>query len=961
MIVANLSSVKSVRRALLLTTCLSVGAAFIAPASAQQQNAASDVEEIVVTGSRIVTNAYEAPTPVAEVSADALALSNPISVSAALIEMPQLVGSVGASSGSRYGTQTTTGNFMNLRDLTAIRTLVLMDGRRLPSTSFEGTVDADTIPSMLIKRVDVVTGGVSAVYGSDAVSGVVNFVLDSNFTGVKMNAQTGISEYGDNFNYTTGIAAGFTVGEKTHIVASVERYRTLGFAQGARSNWQFCGSYGAVPGSSLPAGNVGNPFTMSCDDVRTGVFSSMKTGHPTTAPFADITFTGPRQFRTYNAGTITGTTNTWLGGDNGWLGSEKSNQADNTGRWSGFFQVTHDFADWVQGAFSVNATHIRTNNTGITNYSSNAFTIYQNNAFLVRDFPTLNQRFIGTGTAAAPQYTSFTFRRGFADVPNIEYFMRTWTYNFTAGFKGDIEGFKYDLSFQHAMSVGKNRRANLFLNTNFAAAVDAVFDPATGNIVCRPQLSTDAAVRARYADCVPINPFGYGSPSAAAARYVTNEPQDQKDKNLFDSVQLSITRELFDLPAGTVAMAFGGEYRRVALNFYSNADPANPLDTTGLRGVPGNVKYNLTNPAAAKGTQTVKEGFAELNVPLIANKEFAQSLDFNGAVRVTDYKTSGTVVTWKTGLTWAPIDDVRFRGSLSRDIRAPTLYDLNLGLERVSGSAVDAHTGVTGNPVVFNGGNINLVPEKANTWAIGAVVQPSFIDNFTFSVDYYNIHIKDAIIVPTTGSVIDLCELSNGTAPVCDNIVRPFPFSNRTPANFPTTVRTTRINAAGFWNSGLDIDATWRTDLGEGSLTVHANINYTLSDKSQNSVIDPIISNVGVLDARLKGLMTVNYKVDDFGVTLTERMVGPVDRYSATQWYSTAPSKPVFYSNISFTWDVRPYETATQIFFNVTNVFGAGGPLIATGFAGASLYTLPNLYNPSIVGRTFNAGIKVNF
>src|SRR5690606_24427722 len=250
-----------------------------------------------------------------------------------------------------------------------------------------------------------------------------------------------------------------------------------------------------------------------------------------------------------------------------------------------------------------------------------------------------------------------------------------------------------------------------------------------GEIVCNVSLTHPGL----YPGCVPLNIFGVGAPSQEAINWVLGE-SIWKVENDMDIISGEIGGEIFSTWAGPVTLVVGGEYREQELDQSSNADPTIPLDLKGLRGVPPFVQqYNIVNVGTAKGKLRVKEAFMETLVPLIANKPLIESLDFNGAVRYTDYSVSGGVTTWKTGLIWNLNEELTIRSALSRDIRAPSLYEFFSGSQQGQRIFLDPHTGTVSVAATDSSGNLELQPEEATTKTLGFIYQPSWMDRLGIS------------------------------------------------------------------------------------------------------------------------------------------------------------------------------------------------------------------------------------
>lgn len=395
----------------------------------------------------------------------------------------------------------------------------------------------------------------------------------------------------------------------------------------------------------------------------------------------------------------------------------------------------------------------------------------------------------------------------------------------TAGLKGKLGDFSWNASYMH----GETRFSSTSLDTlnqNFFAPVDAVRDPATGRIVCRVSLTNPGL----YPGCVPINIMGVGNVTPEALAYIDDYAMFRV-RNKLDSFQANMSGDLFEGWAGPISFAVGAEYRKQSLLQTSNGDPAVPTSFTGLRGVAASAmnKYFILNNGVGAGSYTIKEAFAEINVPLLKDSGVG-SLSINGAGRVTDYSTSGTVVTWKAGAIYDPIEGVRFRATRSRDIRAPTLYELFAGQTITRLGFPDKLTGQTANTQSVSGGNADLRPEVANTLTAGLVLQPDFLPGFNLSIGYFKINIGKAIGVPFTAFQIpDLCAASSYTSPLCDQVIRPLGPTNPDPSNTPTAILITNQNLTTFKTSCIDFELRYQFPLGSGKVMLQGLATRLLS------------------------------------------------------------------------------------------------------------------------------------
>lgn len=925
----------------------------------------ADDDAITVTGSRTVRDGFAAPTPVMVTSSEELLDASPTNLADGLNRLPQLTGSTAPNRGSHLRpSEPSGGYFLNLRGLGSIRTLVLLDEVRLPPTEFLGLVDANIVPNQLIKRVDIVTAGASAVYGSDAISGVINFVLDKDFTGVKGTLQRGVSSRGDNGNYRAAIAFGTPIGDRTHLLLSAERFDSDGYLKSDRPKLFDLGlAVGRTPGG-VP-GSADNPLVFQTN-VRQG--SQTFGGLATSGPFSGEHFLSLGVHRPIELGIPTGTSDRYIGGD-GYFVPGYTSAATAVRNDVLFGRVSHDFGNdvtaYVQGSYSNTRVGYAVLPASLTGLRINS-----GNPFLPAD---LQQRLTDAG---AP---SFTLAKFFAELGPAVTREETEAYIVQAGLNGHLGALRWSVDYIHGTSNRRAEQSNILENTKLAAALDAVADGA-GQVVCRASLDPRADVRSRYGDCVPFNPFGFESSSAAARDYVTGT-SIYRARNATDSFSAGLSGELFSLGAGPVSFAVGGEYREQELSLTSNADPAIPIDITGLEttGIsPATTRFFLNNVGSANGHLNVKEAYAELTVPLLADIPFIRSLDLNGAARYADYSTSGSAVTWKLGATWEPVDSLRFRVSRSRDFRAPTLYDLFAGQQANNAQIFDPHTNSGGSGTIFitSGGNPNLKPEIGNTFTAGVVWSPDFIPGLALSVDYYDIKISNAIGTLTPAQIVQDCEDSGGTAPTCALVTRPLPYSDRSPANYPTAIRVVGANIASVEVRGIDFDARYSVPLGNGRLGMRLFANYTDRFATQRSLSQPVVDYAGYLGApvspipsgtggvavpRWKGTASLSYENGGFGLFIQEQMVGTV-KYSPlpSQIYADPKIGSVFYTDLTVSYKVPAYRDGLELFLTVNNLFDRDPPLVyGTTTPGRDLSTETSLYDTN--GRQFTAGVRFQF
>jgi iron complex outermembrane receptor protein len=788
-----------------LAIALASGAAAQTPAppagqeqpNAAPMDAASD-GEVVVTGSRIARNGYDAPTPTTVVDAASLNAKAPTQIIDALITLPAFKNSSTASTAGNGNAGSAGQSFANLRGLGPNRTLVLLDGQRfVPSTSI-ATVDISLLPSALIQRVDVVTGGASAAYGSDAVAGVVNFVLDNRYKGIKGSIESGMTSYGDDQSFKGSLTAGADFAERGHIVVSVEGLKTKGVPPGSRPHSDF-------PLATL----INNPgWTPTNGQTRRFIapyvyFNNVAYGGViTTGPLAGTEFgPGGTTFSRPSGGQYAGTSNVLYPGrvQEPWQQTQ-TYYALPEERMVGYGRVSWDLTPGL----TAYATGILARNkpgpygtTPANTLIGGAYNINIANPFIptaVRNQMTT----LGLQSIAVGRYSE-DFGNGLVSRTNN-------TQRAVIGVQGDVGGgWKLDAYAEYGRNRDKFIIANNLLKANVLLAVDAVQTP-TG-VQCRSTLTNPGN------GCVPLNIFGPGSASPEAIDYIYGD--SRAVLNLKQKVaSVALSGEPFSTWAGPVSTAFGAEYRSESAHQRTDA-----ASQAGL--------FHIGNPKRLDGHFDVKEVFAETVVPLAkGDTPLLHSVDLNGAVRYTDYSTSGSVVTWKIGGNWEPMEGVRFRATRSRDIRAPNNLELFSPPIQATAFLVDPVTNTQPVAQSFSLGNPDLKPEKADTTSFGGVIQPHFLRGFEFSVDYYKISIRDSIATLGLQDIVNRCVAGN--TELCGLITR----TN----GAITQLNSPFLNLQSLKTDGLDIEASYRMRIGEGTLTARALANKTMSFKINDGV-----------------------------------------------------------------------------------------------------------------------------
>jgi iron complex outermembrane receptor protein len=791
------------------------------------------LEDVMVTGSLIRTSGMDTPTPVTVVDLEQIELLSPTTVIEGMALLPQFAGSNTTQFTGGFF-QTTGAGTLNLRNLQGKRTLQLLNGRRMVQSTIFGGPDINLFPKNLIASVETVTGGASAAYGTNAVAGVVNFILDTQYEGIKVSAQYGETARGHNDNYEYAVAGGFTLSDKTHVLFSFEKSRQDPI-------WNKLSEYGWYDGSALvnnPDPDAGsspdNPFYIKVPWVQSVVASLGGILHFPASAGGPYVFVAPGEAIPLEMGdpcsyfldnpAFPFGCSTADGGYSDDYGFDQQITPD-SGRENYFGYIEHEFNDnlMVFGQALYGKADFTDRNFGglfpnpPLGIGRRAFTIYSGNPFLPAD---MQQIMDDNGLESV----LFSRIGSTQDIDFAYTTQNTETLSLTGGFEyevdsGFFEGWKVKSYYQYGETdVEAIQKGGIRLDRIYLAA-DVVIDPATGQPACNVTVTSGL-----YPDCVPLNLFGEGAASAEAIDWVTGfEPGVTINANGFlsdtESIPytytssenkqriINIKQHIFDVTAdgeiyegwgaGPINMGIGYTYRKeefvqvveIGPGGNINMDPRyRPVmandPALGIRGVPGgnaasgnSVEIQFSNVPFARGDQDVHEVFTEFLVPLIAKRPLIEQLNFSGAARWANYSGSGTNWSWKTGLDWALFDQLRLRGTISQDVRAATMgekFDRTGGLSRSPGITdwlIDPAGDVVYTVTTFSNGSPDIQPEEGKTHTIGVVYRPNWLEGLDLSVDYYKIKITDNINQLYADEVVDRCYLDND-ANMCAMIIR---------------------------------------------------------------------------------------------------------------------------------------------------------------------------------------------
>jgi hypothetical protein len=521
--------------------------------------------------------------------------------------------------------------------------------------------------------------------------------------------------------------------------------------------------------------------------------------------------------------------------------------------------------------------------------------------------------------------------------------------------------YTWDVYYSHSNSRQAVDNINNYNYQKMYASEDAVLN-SSGQAVCEVSLTSYASL---YPGCVAMNPFGPSALTQAAVNYYSEDTWYHMT-NVLNDVEANLSGDVLSLPAGPLKAALSAEYRTQSYTVVSNVQPSAVVDCTGLRLCqPGTSLVHGNTVANVNASDNVWEVAGEAEVPVVKDLPLVQSFNLNLAGRYTDYSISGAVETWKIGVDWVVIPDVRIRGTNSIDIRAPTLNDLYQPLSTAFMAYSDLHTGVPGSLTYVTQGNPNLVPEVARTYTGGVVFTPSFIPNLTASVDVYHIDLKNAITSINGGNlqIATLCEQSNGTSPYCSLYVRPLPFSNRTPANYPSEVLTLNLNAAYNAIGGEDLEVDYQFQLSDildslpGGLNLRGLMNLQSVNETQN-----FASAATTWNPQPKGIFTgfATYTVGDWSINFLDRWLSGFDRATAPNIVFEEPrTKATDYLDVGLDRRFVVGGATMDGYLSIQNIFNTLPPIDPANSTNPGFVSpAPSSYD--VMGRYFTIGLRAN-
>ena len=972
----------------LLAGLTALGAA-AGPAAAQEQTSSaappapgSSLEEVTVTGSRLRDTGMNTPTPVTVVTSEQLDLIAPGNIVEAFKQLPQFLGNVDATQNNGIGTDAGQ-SVLNMRDLGENRVLVLLDGRRMVPSTYNGTIDINVMPQSLLKRTEVVTGGASAAYGTDAVAGVVNFILDTQYTGLKGRVQGGITTYGDGANKEGELTFGTAIGSKAHLVASIDYYENNPI-EGVRPWMQ---SWGAVNNPAYTATN-GQPQYLVEPHVGSSIYTPggviLQPAIPATAttpaipagPLNNLQFLPDGSAVPFKLGLGT------QGGVQGMSGGDaydfRTEGALNGGlesgvtRWNAFSHLSVNITDNVEGWVEALAGYNKVTSRGFPSvmFGAGAYqaTIYSGNPYL----PASVQAIMTQDNIPSFGFSRFSTP---ADITVDTLVQSNSMVEFAGGVKAVLPGdWHFNSYFEHGRNENDLADENYPRTDRLFLAMDAVTDPTTGAITCRVNLAQPGY------GCVPIDLLGAGRASPQAIAYVTAGTKTAYLTNTQDAFEATVDGKLLqDLwKPGPIATAFGVDYRHNTLS-QNVIDPTNPTNNPnyvavpknnpalGIQGIPNafagvNSGVQFSIQANFAGVIDVKEAFGEVQVPLLKDVPFAKDLSLNMAGRWATYTGSGSIWSYKYGLDWQTLDWLRFRGTYSRDVRAADMSE-RFNAAGAGATVMDPFLG--GKQTVFSeivGGNPSVQPEKADTFSAGFVVQPTFARGLSMSVDWYSINVKDAIARLGAQNIVNQCYA--GATQLCAQITRD-----------PSTgqivgMRDVFLNINSLKVVGTDVEADYQTSIGAGRSLTFRMLGGYLDAYTLANLGAPVQSEAGTTGnlplPRVQLNLSVDYAQGPYSVFINERFISSGKR----EFNDDLPGalggvtinndhiSSALYTDVNLAYTMSTKGNSEwQAYLNVANALNRAPPRVPifSGFGGT---TDTNRALFDVLGRRFVLGVK---
>ena len=1031
-------------------------------ASAQAPQVPDSGGTITVTGTRIRRPNLDSPLPVTSVGGQEFFQTGNVSIGDKLAEVPSIRSSFTQANSTR-GLGISGINLLDLRGLGILRTLVLVNGRRHVGGDVLLTgvsVDVNTIPTDLIERVDVVTGGNSAVYGSDAIAGVVNFVLKQDYDGIMLRGQGGQSKYGDADAYfISGLFGKNFGGGRGNIAVNLE-YARRDQAWGSERDWyRQSYSLGDSDPPDAPNGSDGNPDLIRNPDFRSATFNNTGNirfggpdttlacgfdpqGNPYTCPFIFM----PDGQLVPQTGTRIGLgpNGQFIGGNGeGFFEGHQIQITPQLDRYNvnllGHFEVSPALVPFVEAKFS-RTDSVGTGPNGPAFLAAgNAFgdpfqacplfgpelctaTNFYNRELISVDNPFLTpqarQTIIEQLTLSGVPVTDETrvgVQEGLLGLGNRVEKARRDTFRIVGGLRGDFgNNWNYEASLNYGQLKEKTKVLGNLDKQRMLLAMDAVRDPATGNILCRSQIdpsaafgvgpwvygtdpNRDARLANDVAQCVPVNVLG-GNFTEQQKNYLLLDTTSIGKTSQFDALAFisGDSSKWFELPGGPVGIVLGAEYRTANLKYRQNRDVE--------------LGYTFYNPIPTfeAPKMKIKEAFGEIRLPIVKDLPLVEQLEVAGAARVSDYNlgNTGTVWAYNGNVVWSPVKGLRFRGNYARAVRAPNQVELftpfgqNFALvtdpcdvnqvgagsqfraANCLAAGVPAGTSINYQSSLFflSGGNDGLEAETSDSITIGGVFTPAFLPGFSASVDYYSIKVKNVIQALPAQQILDTCyDLPTLDNPFCALFARAGPGQTGS-SGLPfgiidNSLHASPVNFAKLKTRGIDTEIAYRHRLGNiGRLDTRLTWTHIFEltnfvDPTNPNFGDRILSELGDPKDRFNwnttlqhGRYTFGYQMRYIGKQITfdeSRTLGAWEDFFSFEGrdpenadlFAKKFVNDRFYHDVRFAVDVGPKY---NFYLGVDNLTNVKPPFAVTGLGVNSAIF-------DTIGRFYYAGVSAKF
>lgn len=964
-----------------LTVALSsaILASFSFQGVAAEDDEITKIERVQVTGSRIRSAEAMSSAPIQVVDSAAIDASGSLNIQDLLLENPAFGTPAISRTNSNFNTASAGVATVDLRNLGSNRTLVLVNGRRYVSgVPGSSAVDLNTIPSQFIERVEIMTGGASSVYGSDAVAGVVNFVLKDDFEGIEFEGQYGESSEGDDesrqFNFTSGLSSSDGKGHAMFHLGYSDQGAVFSRDRDRSAVDQFSGIFF----EDDPVANPGSVF-----DAVSPFLSSF----PPQGRFS----AGDETFTFNDANTLQNSFST-NGGDgvaaNGFNRSGVRTIAIPTERYlfasNGSYELSDKHSFFYEGTYAATTTvselepfpfasdDIYANGQVPIEFNVNGEIL--RNAFVPDDIYNAATDTDGDGMR------DIFFAKRLSDIGNRGARAERDTFRLALGFQGEIaDGWFYDTYYVYGKTKEQQVSGGLVNVQSFRQGLEAVIDSQDldGDGITDEAICIDAT--ARGFNCAPVDIYGFNSLSQGAIDFVS-APSSLSTSVEQEIIGGNISGDLFDLPAGMVGIAAGFEYREE----FSRSE-FDALQQAGL---------NAGNAIpATEGSFDVTEYYVEANIPVL------DSVTMNAAVRLSDYSTVGNTESWNVGIDWEVMDSLRLRATRARSTRAPNIDELFsppsqtfpsglndpcLGVTNsgggAAGDACRTDVGVTTNIASngeftlnqsdlqgisgFNRGNQDLKEEVGDSVTVGLVFTPeNLISGLDITLDYFDIEITDAIVSTPRQFILDQC-YGGGDTSFCDFVTRRSAPSGNNSAGSLEFIDSGVSNSGGLGTEGVDLTLTYSTDIGPGAFRTRLAYTYLIDGYSiplPGADKDEFAGEIGASEH--KANWNFGYKLNDFDFNWSLTYIGAADFDDQfLSGFGIAPGGvgigSVTYHDVQASYHI---SDSTELYAGASNLFDKEPPRILSGVSGSSTGTETDAGTYDPIGQSFYIGFRSKF